>query len=193
MLNLLSNSDWKYKSKVTDKMLKCRFSDGGWYQEPFKCYFFPWNLTPTHPTPHNVELYTFVTFFPEKLTHTPPPRHYATLEWPVTYTSTDEMRILYKITPYQHDQKRTKSTCWQFWTTPNVSYLLVETVEERATADTFVDEHQSLEVVRLTQAHQQQDVWMSQPPGNIKICSYIARYAFTACVGSYTSSGKDTR
>ena len=61
---------------------------------------------------------------------------------------------------------------------PNVPYLLVETVEERATADPFVDEHESLQVVRLTQPHQQQDVRMSQPSGNVKGKGslYIAQY-----------------
>ena len=42
-------------------------------------------------------------------------------------------------------------------------------MEERATADAFVDEHQTLEVVRLTQAHQQQDVRMSQPAGKVEV------------------------
>ena len=52
-----------------------------------KCYvtLFSWNLDP-HPPPrsaNNVKPYTFVTLFPKKIGHPPPPHlRYVTLEWP---------------------------------------------------------------------------------------------------------------
>ena len=80
---LRSNLENNLKNEVT----LCELQVLGLLGGPFKCYvtLFFGKLDP-HPPPrnaNNIEHYTFVTLFPEKLPPRHPHRLYVTLEWPL--------------------------------------------------------------------------------------------------------------